>query len=237
MLVSHRAVFFDFGGTLFSYGALRERFDGLLQEVASQHGIEAPPEELRLAYRTTMAEAFLEYRDRPFYLHRELFESAQRGFVRRLGGQARPVDERFLYDRQSELGLARVSPRPDARETLLSLRKRGLHLGIVSNIDDDQFHPLWQRLGLESLFHATTTSEEARSCKPDPGIFRVALEKAGNPAPEEVVFVGDSALHDVAGAGALGMKTVLIGREPQDEELRPDHVIASLCELSELVES
>ena len=231
----HRAVFFDFGGTLFSYGALRDSFDRFLEETARRHGIEASPPELRRAYRTTMARAFADFVSRPFYLHRELFAAAHRGFLRELGGAPGPDAGDLFYAGQSALGLARVQVRADARETLEALHARGLHLSIVSNIDDDQFHPLFERLALAELFDAVTTSEEARSCKPDPGIFRLALAKAGDPRPEEVVFVGDSPEHDVAGAAPLGMRTVLIGKAARAEGPKPDHVIASLRELLGIV--
>ena len=233
-----RAVFFDFGGTLFSYGDLRAEFDALLGQLARAHGVARPAQELRRVYRGVMARVFLEFQARPFYLHRELFESAQDAFLRALGADAPAVSGPTLYERQSHLGLSRVAPRPEASGTLRALRERGLHLAIVSNIDDDQFAPLWRRLGLAPLFHTTTTSEEARSCKPDPGIFRLALEKAGGLAPEEVVFVGDSVPHDVAGARALGMTTVLLAPgEPRQATPRPHHRIRDLRGLLEILEA
>jgi HAD superfamily hydrolase (TIGR01509 family) len=130
-----------------------------------------------------------------------------------------------------------VSPRPDAAETLAALRALGLHVAIVSNIDDDQLQAVWPRLGLGGLVDAITTSEEARSCKPHPAIFRHALGKAGEPPPESVVFVGDSPWHDVAGANALGMTSVLIGIPPPEDARAPaaHHVIGSLRELLDIV--
>jgi putative hydrolase of the HAD superfamily len=235
--VPHRAVFFDFGGTLFSYGAVRGHFDALLGEIARRYGIESDRDALRNAYRTAVEGVFQEYRSQRFYLHRDLFRDAHRRFLAGLGVASEPRDDDLLYDGQTFVGLSRVVPRADARETLQGLRERGLHLSVVSNIDEDQFRPLWERVGLASLFDATTTSEEARSCKPDRAIFCRALEKAGHPAPEEVVFVGDSVMHDVAGAAALGMTTVLISPAEPREEPAPDHVITRLRELLELVEA
>lgn len=233
--MGHRAVFFDFGGTLFSYGAIRSFFDGLLDSVARDHGLEAGREELRRVYRTTMLQTFARFRDRPFYLHRELFDHAHRSFLREFGVEPPAGSGEHFYRAQSELGISRVTLRADARETLEALRERGLHLQVVSNIDDDQFEPLFAQLGLGALFDCTTTSEEARSCKPDPGIFRLALRKAGGPDPAEVIFVGDSVPHDVAGAAALGMKTVLLRGSPAAEEPAPDHVISRLGELLSIV--
>ena len=66
-----------------------------------------------------------------------------------------------------------------------------------------------ERCGLAEKLDAWTSSEEARSYKPDAAIFELALGKAGVTA-EEVLFVGDSREHDIAGARALGMHTALI---------------------------
>ena len=230
-----RAVLFDLGGTLFSYGALREPFDVMLRELAADHAIDAPMEQIRQAYREAMAGAMSAYHGRPYYLHREMFAAAHRELLDRFGAQARDHD--LLYERQRDVGLDAVSPRPGVEATIRALRERGLHLGIVSNIDDDQFAPLWERMGLGALFHATTTSEEARSCKPDPGIYHHALAKAEGVRAEEVLFMGDSAPHDVLGAKRLGMLTALIGRAPAqaDPSLEPDHRIREIPELLEIV--
>ena len=231
-----RAVFFDLGGTLFSYGSTAPYFTELLVNVAKRHGVEAPPDELRTRYREAMARVGPAIQARPYYLHRELFGAA---FVEMLAhyGADEDADRSALYEGQIQLGLDRVVLREGVPETLTALRERGLHLGIVSNIDDDQFVPLWEKLGLAGWFDATTTSEEARSCKPDPGIYHMALAKAGDPAPEDVVFVGDSPPHDMAGARPLGMTTVLISSREHDvpPEQRPHHVIRELPELLERI--
>ena len=227
----HRAVFFDLGGTLFSYGAINAHFDQLLEEMARGRGIAAPAEELRRAYRTAMATTMASWASRPYYLHRDLFTEAHVQFLRGLGVAASPEDEDVRFSERRVLGEPIVAPRPDAAETLAGLRARGLHVSIVSNIDDDQLAAVWGRLGLGEHVDAITTSEEARSCKPDARIFQLALEKAGGPAPESVLFVGDSPWHDVAGANALGMTSVLIGGPPPEGAPAPHHVIGTLREL------
>lgn len=242
----HRAVFFDLGGTLFSYRSINAHFDEVLERLARGRGVERPLDDLRQAYRMAMLRVMGEWAPRPYYLHRELFAEAHAQFLRNLGIEASPADPDVAESQGAVLGGAAraerrgplIDPRPDAATTLAALRDRGLHLQIVSNIDLDQFEAVWPHLALDAHVHAITTSEEARSCKPDPGIFRVALEKAGNPDPAAVVFVGDSLLHDVAGARALGMTSVLIGVAPKDapEHVAPHHVIENLAELLDIVE-
>jgi putative hydrolase of the HAD superfamily len=233
----HRAVFFDFGGTLFSYAGVRPYFDRMLQELARRHAISAPIEEIRRIYRRAVGRKMAEFLPRPFYLHRDLFEEAQVDLLKELGAKPDQGGGADLYRGQSEVGFEAVQAREGVGETLAALRRRGLFLAIVSNIDNDQFHPLWERIGLDPYFDAITTSEEARSCKPHPGIYRHALDKAGDVAPEEVVFVGDSLEFDVVGANALGMTTVLITDPPSqvegDED--PDYVIESIPEVLQII--
>jgi HAD superfamily hydrolase (TIGR01509 family) len=231
----HRAVFFDLGGTLFSYGSINAHFDRLLLDMARGRGVEAPLAALQQAYRAAMGATLVEWAPRPFYLHRDLFTEAHVRFLRSLGVEATADDPDVRFSERRVLGEPEVVPRDDAAETLAALRDRGLHVAIVSNIDDDQLAAVWPRLGLEALVDAVTTSEEARSCKPHPDIFRHALGKAGDPPPASVLFVGDSPWHDVAGANALGMMSVLLGSAPAGAP-RPHHEITSLRELLEIVE-
>jgi putative hydrolase of the HAD superfamily len=90
-----------------------------------------------------------------------------------------------------------------------SLRGRGLKLGLVSNA----FDPGWllrrdlEQMGLAERLDAAVFSSEVGRRKPDPLIFRRALDELGV-EPEGALFVGDSRAADVAGAKALGMTTV-----------------------------
>jgi putative hydrolase of the HAD superfamily len=235
--MSHRAVFFDLGGTLFSYASINSHFDTVLESLARGRGVDAPSDELRRAYRMSMMRTMGEWARRPYYLHRDLFTEAHVQFLRSFGVEASADDPDLRFSEGRVLGEPEIAPREDAATTLAALRARGLHVQIVSNIDNDQLDAVWPRLGLDAHVDAITTSEDARSCKPHAEIFRVALAKAGDPPPASVVFVGDSVWHDVAGANALGMTSVLIGSKPADAAAphAPHHVIEKLGELLDLV--
>ena len=72
-----------------------------------------------------------------------------------------------------------------------------------------------------------------KSCKPDQGFFRLALDRAGC-GPESALFVGDSLLQDIAGANQAGMRSVLIWSgdgEPPESEHEPSHVIRAIPEI------
>src|SRR5918999_217499 len=92
------------------------------------------------------------------------------------------------------------TPYPDALEGLAHLRERGHRLVVVSNWDCSL--PDWLGpTGLLELVDGVVTSADAGAAKPDPAVFRRALELAGVEGAG-AVHVGDSLDNDVAGGGA-----------------------------------
>ncbi len=231
------AVLFDFGGTLFSYRRIGVEALDLLRRGAERLGLELELPTLGRVYREASRAAYQAFARLPFYLHRDLFHETFRRFAASLGARTTPEQLDWYHEEQRLLLLESFELRSDCVEILQSLRRRGLHVGVVSNIDDDYLVPMLERAGLSDVLDAWTSSEEAASCKPDPGIFQHALRKA-DARPENVLFVGDSLEHDVAGARRLGMTTVLIQEEGAaapgagvGEAGEPHHVIESLSEL------
>jgi HAD superfamily hydrolase (TIGR01509 family) len=204
-----RAVLFDFGGTLFSYRDFGRHTFELIVEGARRLGVEAEPHAAVSAYRAASEDAFREFFPEPYYLHRDLFHETFRRFARQLGGEADAAYLDWFHAAMRQLVLERFELRPDCRETLEGLRAAGLHVGIVSNIDDDYLEPMLERTALHSCLDSWLSSERARSCKPHAAIFEQALARAGA-APGQALFVGDSPEHDVAGARALGLRTALL---------------------------
>ena len=236
-----RSVFFDFGGTLFSYASFQRAMRGgegrpLFVLAADRLGLDVERRAIAKAYGKASQRAFERYNARDFYLHRDLFNDTFRLFAEELGSEADEGLVEWFYALQRDTLLESFELRPDCLTTLEALRADGLSLHIVSNIDDDYLHPMVARSGLDAVLEHWTSSEEAESCKPHSRFFELALEKAGVTA-SDVLFVGDSPAHDVAGARAVGMETALIleeGAPPPGQfgDLpAPDHEIRSLAEL------
>jgi putative hydrolase of the HAD superfamily len=99
---------------------------------------------------------------------------------------------------------------PDAAPALDELRRRGLRLVCVSNWDY-ALPAVIERCGLGGRLDAVVTSAGAGARKPDPAIFRIALELAGC-EPAEALHVGDTAGEDVDGARAAGIPALLLDR-------------------------
>lgn len=231
------AVFFDFGGTLFSYRQVGGGTGRLIYDAVGRLGVEVEPMQVGRAYRDATRDAYLALQERPYYLHRELFADTWRRFARGLGAEPRSDWVDWLIESQRGVVTEQFSLRDDCVSTLAELRESGLRVAVVSNIDDDYLHPMIERAGLSDVLHHWTSSEEARSCKPDAGIYRYACAKAGC-LPEHVLFVGDSPEQDIVGARALGMTTVLLreeGAPPPGSGVgataTPHHLITRLSEV------
>jgi len=101
----------------------------------------------------------------------------------------------------------------DSLPTLRELRARGFRTAVVSNCDHGT-RPVVERLGLDEETDAVVLSFEAGVAKPEPGIYRKALEALGA-SPEEAVFVDDQLAY-CEGAAAVGIRPFLIMREDRD---------------------
>ena len=208
-----------------------------LRFVGDTIGVTASDDELRASYREGLGVAYRSVASRPYYLHRELFGQAFLAMARTFGRELDHEQVGCAVDRQYKATIEAAELRPDCLDCLRGLRGRGLHVQIVSNIDEGQLEALVRRLGLESAIDACTSSESAQSCKPDHGIYDYTLEKA-RCAAAEVLFVGDSPTHDIVGPQALGMLTALLVADarPGSEDCSPDFVIERLGQVVEIVE-
>jgi putative hydrolase of the HAD superfamily len=97
----------------------------------------------------------------------------------------------------------RFRPVEGALETIGALRARGLALAVIANWDISLREHL-ERLDIAPLVDAIVTSAEAGAAKPDPAIFKLALERL-RVRPERALHVGDEPL-DEEGARAAGIR-------------------------------
>ena len=96
---------------------------------------------------------------------------------------------------------------PDTRECLRILEKK-YKLGIIANQIPGAEKRL-EGMGIRQFFELIVTSAEEGVAKPDPGIFQIALIRAGC-APDQAVMIGDRIDNDIVPAKQMGMKTVWI---------------------------
>jgi putative hydrolase of the HAD superfamily len=215
--VKYRAVFFDAGETLVH---AHPSFPELFGLVLRKEGHEIDPAVLReglylVADRFTQAARDGEVwstspaRSKAFW--REVYVT----LLGRLGLPATDQIAERLYAEFTDLANYRAFP--DVRPALERLHAAGLTLGVVSNFEE-WLERLLESLGLTGFFEVRVISGVEGVEKPNPRIFRLALERAGA-EPEQSVYVGDHPTVDIEGAEAIGMLGILLDRRGR----HPDH--------------
>ena len=115
---------------------------------------------------------------------------------------------------------------PDTLPILQRLEARNVRLGIVSNYGTHLLD-LLPRLGIFDYFDFIIVSAIVGITKPDPRIFKIAVEEAGVPT-HQILYVGDNYVDDIEGANNVGIDAVLInrpGREPGRAPLMTNNLL------------
>lgn len=89
-----------------------------------------------------------------------------------------------------------------------AIRARGVRVAIISN-SEGMLDRLFAELGILEHFDLVCDSGKLGVEKPDPRIFRAALDRFGVP-PERALHLGDVFATDVLGARAAGLRHALI---------------------------
>jgi len=122
----------------------------------------------------------------------------------------------------------------DAMEILTILRKQGVKLALVTN-GYKTTKKVIRDMGLEKYFDCIVISSAVGISKPDPKIFKIAINKLGL-KPAEVLFVGDSYATDIVGAKRAGCKAAIIDRKYSDRKKRYDCIyLNNLLQIKSLI--
>ena len=110
-------------------------------------------------------------------------------------------------------------PMPGMPALVEELDTAGVPLFAITNFSGEFWPPFRAReAAMFDRFREIVVSGDERLVKPDPAIYRLALDRFGL-TPDEAVFVDDNAAN-IAGAAALGIHAVLFeGVEPLRVEL------------------
>jgi putative hydrolase of the HAD superfamily len=126
-------------------------------------------------------------------------------------------------------------PFPNLLSMLEELRSNNLILGIITNgIGQFQMDNI-KALGIEKYFKTILVSEWEGIKKPDPQIFKRALEQL-NVLPNESIFVGDHPENDVKAAQNVGIKGIW-KKDFQWNNIEADFIVDDLAELPSIIEN
>ena len=120
---------------------------------------------------------------------------------------------------------------------VLNELKQNYKLAMLTNgaidIQRDKIHGS----NLAAFFDPIIISGELGSGKPNPKLFQMALERLAV-TPDQCVMIGDSLTRDIAGARAVGIRTIWLNRfqgKIADHQPTPDFELKDLVRLPEIL--
>ncbi len=229
---SLEVVFLDAAGTLFE---VRGSVGEIYSSVAQRYGVDSSPREIERTFTAIFRRRSLESvwpgseEDRLAREKRWWFELVQEVFADMMPA----VTLEMFFEEVFEIFRTERSWRlyPDTLPSLEKLRAAGYRLGIISNFDS-RLRDLLVALGIGSVFEHVAISWEVGVAKPDPKIYRSALD-AMNISATEAVHIGDSIRDDYIGATEAGLQAILLDR--LGVYWGPEPRILSLSELCEIL--
>lgn len=126
---------------------------------------------------------------------------------------------------------------PGAKRLLKAAERRRTCL--ITNGQTDRQRENLRRLSIDASFDHILISEEIGIRKPDPAIFRRALDLTGA-NPDQAVMIGDNAIADIAGAAALGIRTIWVNLHSWDyppKTAMPDYQVPNAAAAATLLET
>ena len=223
-----RAVFFDLGNTLIDPVPDLAAKIAALQDVSDAYDLGVTGNELLAKWSAALGPVFDGQPDKwiPIQVHlNALFVDELRAVGRRATAQDIAWFEEVYLDHHLKADLLF----PDVRPGLKRLAELGLHVGVLSDVDEMWAKYVLRAKHIDGFFASVTTSEAVGVGKPNPRIFHEALAKA-RVEPSEAAMVGDSAARDIDGAKAVGMIAIQMDR-PGSPIPAADHRVRTVEEL------
>jgi HAD superfamily hydrolase (TIGR01509 family) len=239
-----RAVFFDMGGTIETY-----RWTPELR-------IKATP---GIRMRLAKAGIYFDLNDKQLYeiissglyaYHQASLQSLEELPPQRVWAEYILPD--YSIDPEISVGLAEElmlylethyyerTMRPDVPVVLESLRKMGLKIGLISNVNSrGQVTTNLEQYGIRHYFKPLVLSSEYGRRKPDPAIFHYAARLAAAPT-SQCIYIGDRVARDILGAKRAGYRLAIqiihnYEHGEVDEGPTPDATITQMTELLEIL--
>jgi putative hydrolase of the HAD superfamily len=239
-----RALLFDANGTLIDIETdewMEEAYRAISHFLTYQ-GIRMRRFEVRDLYFRIMKEQFAATTEKyPEFdvvaVWREFLRRQATDFTRSLDPAKLDRMPLFLAEMQRGISRKRLVAFPQTQEILAQLKTQ-YFLAVVSDAQTAYAVPELHRAGLAEFFNPIVISGDYGYRKPDPRLFRTALEKLAV-GPEEAIFIGNDPFRDISGARQAGMKTILFcpnGNPGCPSESAPDYLLYQYADLPRAIQ-
>lgn len=239
-----KAVFFDMGGTIETFGFTRElRLNAVpgLRSILLKAGVNPVLTDEELLDLVTSG--IKQYHDLSI---KSLDEYPTFRVWHEFILKDIPHDPELLTHYSEELMFTfeayfyRREMRPEIPAVLEAIHGMGLQIGLISNVNSlGQVAFNLAKYSLSDYFHPVICSSEFGRRKPDPAIFHYAARLADTPA-SQCLYVGDRISRDVLGAKRAGFRLAVQIRHDfhhgeDDSGAIPDRVIEDMRDLVEII--
>jgi len=227
--MKYEVVIFDADGVLFDFEKA-ERY--ALEKLMKHYKVEYNPEYHLKHYKIINSAVWDEF-ERELISAETLKTERFRRFFDRMGMVLEPSEVSLTYlDYLSEGSFLLGKP----IEVLDKLKDRVRMILITNGLSRVQNGRL-KKSNLKVYFEEIIISEEVGYAKPNPEIFRIALEKINYLEKDKVLMVGDSIKSDIQGGINFGIDTCWFN--PMNKENRsgiiPTYEIQELIELEKII--
>lgn len=136
---------------------------------------------------------------------------------------------KYFGDGYVDLSPKQTRLMPYAQEVLRDLSSMGFTLHIITNGFLEVQHVKLKHAAIDHHFQSVVCSEEVGVNKPDPKIFRYAMNNVGA-TPSHSLMVGDDYRADVAGSMKAGMKAIWF-QAKLNQKSKFENIVSSLDEI------
>ena len=235
-----RAVTFDFWDTLVrsDTAAFRLARRIAVAEELARHGLPAEHDAIEAAFD----EAWRRF-DAAWGLNEQFTgHQAAETVLEVLGHDPEPAVRKLLVEAYlGANGEVQTELTPNVADAIRRLKAAGIRIGIICDVGltpSTTLRHILDRHGVLGLFDHWAFSDEVGTYKPDPAIFRHALDGLGGVDPAEAAHIGDLRRTDVAGAlgmGILALRYVGVTDDDPSHGPEADVVVADHADLPRLV--
>ena len=241
-VTKYKAIFFDFGGTLMCSESDNVAHLHMMKDIIQRYNLSASPEDMTAKYNSYLftKEMTLLDSDPREKCFTPLRNSSKKAFIGVLSEyNIHPSNEDYHWFKEMYFENHKIYVKlfPETMGVIKFLKnQRSIHIGIISDIDNDYQDFQFNVFGIKEMFDSITTSEEVQSYKPEPKIFQIALKKAGCQA-EESIIIGDSYKKDIIGGKNIGMTTIWINKFSGNntDNDKADFIVKDLKEISPIL--
>ena len=133
--------------------------------------------------------------------------------------------------------LEKVQPFPKVKELFQTIKADGIKIVLASSARQETIEHYKQLLEIEDLIEGATSTDEVKKSKPEPDIFRTALDKLEGVSADEAIVVGDSP-YDAIAAKKIDITTIgLLGGGFSEDTLKEAGCVAIYKDPADLLDN